>query len=350
MDGNLDALTIANTGSIRSFLQNDLGIQDPEATIRLVPTDDTKQFEAVRREAMNRAVDAGDFAGFKKNKFNLGPFITRNLVKSAELHYTDPSGIPRIQRLRPSKELFDKVHPGKTRLWKDMAVVDTFAKGKNYGDQFTAQEGWNAIQRKLGTDIGELPSRFDNNRLYSRDELSSLLADDVSRQSGKNDITVGVLDEALKGSRSKEGSYTLAQTIENLKRLRATLNAPNTHYQALSHLADVRFADSTEDMRYINKDGYNELSKTFNKVYNEDTLPAALARKMIGRLELTVSEEAGIDPWRVHGDIQDMVSVRMAYDASLDALQNGVDIRRLNEIADLAEQYKLKHEAAINCG
>jgi hypothetical protein len=103
-------------------------------------------------------------------------------------------------------------------------------------------------------------------------------------------------------------------------------------------------------MRYINKDGYNELSKTFNKVYNEDTLPAALARKMIGRLELTVSEEAGIDPWRVHGDIQDMVSVRMAYDASLDALQNGVDIRRLNEIADLAEQYKLKHEAAINCG
>jgi hypothetical protein len=231
-----------------------------------------------------------------------------------------------------------------------MAIVDTFAKGKNHGDQFSAQDAWKTLQNNIGTDIGELPSRFDNNRLYSRDELSSLLVEDVSRQSQRDDITPSVLDQAFKRIRTEPRSYTLAQTMENLKGRRSTLDVPNSHYKALSRLADIRFSDNAEDMRYLNKEGYGELTKTFNQVYNENTLPAVLARKMISRQELTVSEEAGLDPWRVHGDIQDMVSVRIAYDASLDALKEGIDIRRLNEIAELAEQYKLKHEAAINCG
>jgi hypothetical protein len=331
--------------------------------IMINPSSSREAFDAARREAMNRSADAGDFPGFKQNKFTVGNYITERLVGGHSVRATFTIGKGKnaktvtkefpLSRLGEAADQF-RSNPNSTELWKMMSRADELSKGRDYGTRITASRAWNELKRAEGfSGLRRLPDELkDDNVDYTVEEIGDVLAPFVGPAVGLPELEGRNITKVLREVKREKSSYTLGRTMQSLSDLAPGLELENSFYRILKMVGETEFQDRSSDASFVNTEGMNRLARLFNQVYNEDSPGADVARKAIGRNKLNVSEfdTADLDSvpgWAIQQDIADIASAAIVKEAVDFTLQSGVPMRRVVQVTDRVEGLKNQYKLAL---
>jgi hypothetical protein len=182
--GDTAALRIVLTNSVRGRATEFVGANATDLEILIAPSKDKRAFDIARREAMNRAADAGDFPGFLKDSKTIGNFITKNLSSGIVFRWKDADGKQR-ERLVTSEDAREFFTPNKTVLWNRMRETDYLGNGRNYGGQMDMTRAWDAA-RKVIPHIGETPRDIDPSVEFSPEEAAQQIWNRSSRINREN--------------------------------------------------------------------------------------------------------------------------------------------------------------------